>query len=163
MWYATGVSAVLFGVLVVAFIFLGLVVAAYTGPVGWAAVAFTGVAGVAGFGSIVWQSPIGSKSIGGPPNEDLFGREGRGYETDEKMFQGRSTDEERYGNGFGVVAEFEKGGMGVKERYLLDDGMSKRGTIEMSPRCADTPGYTTDLRRLRQVKASDEHAHGGRQ
>lgn len=163
MWYATGVSVVLFGTLVVAFIFLGLVVAAYTGPVGWAAVAFTAVAGVAGFGSIVWQSPIGSKSVGGPSNEDLFGRQVRGCETDEKTFQERSTDEEKYGNGFEGGDEYEKGGMGVRERYLFDDGLSRRGTIEGPPRFADTPGYTTDLRRLRQMRASDEYAHDGRQ
>ncbi|CZR67691.1 uncharacterized protein PAC_17590 [Phialocephala subalpina] len=170
MWYATGVSVVLFGLLVTAFVFLGLVVAAYTGPVGWTAVAFTGVAGVAGFGIIVWQSPVGSKSIEGPPNEDLFGKGSEsekgvhGHSTDEKTYPGRSTDEERYGNAFGGGDGYgyEKGGMGVKDRYL-DDRIGRRNTIERPPRFADTPGYTTDLRRMRQIRASDKYAHDGRQ
>jgi hypothetical protein len=41
MWWATFVSVVLFGLVFTAFIFLGLVVAAYSGPIGWIAVGFT--------------------------------------------------------------------------------------------------------------------------
>lgn len=58
LWYATAVSAMLFGLAIVAFIFVSLVVVAYTGPVGWVAVVFTIVAALLGFGSIVWQSPL---------------------------------------------------------------------------------------------------------
>ena len=58
LWVATGVSALLFGLAVAAFLTLALVVVAYTGAVGWVAVAFTVVFGLLGFGAIVWQSPL---------------------------------------------------------------------------------------------------------
>jgi hypothetical protein len=41
MWYATVVSAVLFGLLIAAFILIALVVTAYAGPTGWLATAAT--------------------------------------------------------------------------------------------------------------------------
>lgn len=58
LWVAVGVAALLFGLVLAAFLMVGLVVAAYVGPVGWVAVGFTVVFGVVGFGCIVWQSPV---------------------------------------------------------------------------------------------------------
>ena len=58
LWFATGVSAFLFGLEVVAFITISLVVAAYTGPVGWVAVGMMIVFSAAGFGVIIWRSPL---------------------------------------------------------------------------------------------------------
>lgn len=58
LWYATVVSAFLFTLAVVAFIFISLVVVAYAGPVGWVAAAFTVLCALVGFGSIIWQSPL---------------------------------------------------------------------------------------------------------
>lgn len=162
MYYATAVSMVLFGLLVVAFLFLGLVVTAYVGPVGWTAVGFTVLSGVLGFGSIVWQSPIGSKSIGGPPNQDLFekDRELYGYSPDRKggAYGGRLTGDDIYGNESGNGDEYgEKDAMTVQEHYT-EDGYGRRdSTFEQPPRFADTPLYTTDLRRMRQIRASDEY------
>lgn len=58
LWFATGVSAFLFGLEVVAFIAISLVVAAYTGPVGWVALGFMVMFAAAGFGVIIWRSPL---------------------------------------------------------------------------------------------------------
>lgn len=58
LWFATGVSAFLFGLEVIAFVTISLVVAAYTGPVGWVAVGFMIMFSVAGFGVIIWRSPL---------------------------------------------------------------------------------------------------------
>lgn len=58
LWLATGVSALLFALAIIAFITLSLVVVAYAGSVGWVAVAFTVVFALLGFGSIIWQSPL---------------------------------------------------------------------------------------------------------
>lgn len=58
LWFATGVSAFLFGLEVAAFITISLVVTAYTGPVGWVAVGFIIIFGLLGFGVIIWRSPL---------------------------------------------------------------------------------------------------------
>lgn len=58
LWFATAVSAFLFGLLVVAFVTISLVVVAYVGPVGWVALGFVILFGVAGFGVIIWRSPL---------------------------------------------------------------------------------------------------------
>lgn len=58
LWFASGVSAFLLGLIVAAFITLSLVVAGYVGIVGWVAVAFTGLFGTLGFGTIIWRSPL---------------------------------------------------------------------------------------------------------
>ena len=58
LWYATAVSALLFTLAIIAFIFISLVVVAYTGPVGWIAVVFTIICALLGFGTIIWQSPL---------------------------------------------------------------------------------------------------------
>lgn len=58
LWVASAVSALLFGLVIAAFLTLALVVVAYVGSVGWVAVAFTILFAVLGFGSILWQSPL---------------------------------------------------------------------------------------------------------
>lgn len=58
LWFASAVSALLFGLLIAAFLTLELVVVAYAGPVGWVAVAFTIIFALLGFGTIVWRSPL---------------------------------------------------------------------------------------------------------
>lgn len=58
LWFATGVSTLLYGLTIAAFLTLELVAVAYAGPVGWVAVAFTVVLALMGFGCIVWQSPL---------------------------------------------------------------------------------------------------------
>ncbi|KAL9136622.1 MAG: hypothetical protein Q9175_002182 [Cornicularia normoerica] len=58
LWFATAVSALLFGLAIAAFLTLALVVVAYAGPVGWVVVAFTILFALMGYGSIIWQSPL---------------------------------------------------------------------------------------------------------
>lgn len=58
LWFASGVSAFLLALIVVAFLTLSLVVAGYVGAVGWVAVAFTGLFGVLCIGVIIWRSPL---------------------------------------------------------------------------------------------------------
>ncbi|MCJ1472381.1 hypothetical protein MMC13_001028 [Lambiella insularis] len=58
MWYATFASSLLFLLAVLAFIFVGLVVVAYAGPVGWIAVGFCVTFGTFGFGFIIYRSPL---------------------------------------------------------------------------------------------------------
>lgn len=58
LWFATGVAALLFSLLVVAFITLSLVVVAYVGAVGWVAIFFTVSFALFGFGVMLWQSPL---------------------------------------------------------------------------------------------------------
>ena len=58
MWYATGASALLYGLSIVAFVFTSLVVVAYAGPVGWVAVSASVAFGLFGFCFILAQSPL---------------------------------------------------------------------------------------------------------
>ena len=58
LWFASGVTTLLYGLLVAAFLTLALVVVAYVGPVGWVAFVFFLLFGFLGFGVIVWRSPI---------------------------------------------------------------------------------------------------------
>ncbi|MCJ1340194.1 hypothetical protein MMC09_005488 [Bachmanniomyces sp. S44760] len=58
LWYASGVSALLYALLISAFIFVSLVVVAYAGPVGWITITFTLIFAIIGFGSIIYQSPL---------------------------------------------------------------------------------------------------------
>ncbi|TAQ85970.1 hypothetical protein B7494_g5702 [Chlorociboria aeruginascens] len=146
MWYATFVSMVLFGLLIMAFLFLALVVVAYTGPTGWAAVAFTVFFGIMGFGAIIWQSPIGSKSIGGPPaNDPLTHHHQHHHHTDYPPWDG-DRDDDLFG-GFRPGDEYRLGTeMGEKGRYT-GDGLSRMGTVR---RGSDSvPPYTAERRRSR--------------
>lgn len=58
MWYVTLVSSLLYGLTIAAFIFISLVVVAYSGPVGWVTIGFCVVFGIGGFGTIIYQSPL---------------------------------------------------------------------------------------------------------
>ena len=58
LWFATAVSALLFSLVVAAFLTLALVVVAYVGPVGWVAFTFTILFALLGYGVMIWQSPL---------------------------------------------------------------------------------------------------------
>ena len=83
MWYATVVSAVLFGLLISAFLFVALVVVAYAGPAGWVALAATVFFGALVFGVILWQSPLFKATIGADQDTMATNMRMYGY-TDEK-------------------------------------------------------------------------------
>ena len=84
MWYAACVSGVLFGLLITAFVFVALVVVAYSGPAGYCALGAVAGFGALGFGTILWQSPTFRSSIGS--ERDMIATDMRiyGY-TDEKV------------------------------------------------------------------------------
>lgn len=160
-------SSVLFGLLLVAFVFVGMVIVAYAGPTGWIIISFISAFGCLGFAAIVWQSPIGSR----PPDDsnlrdswresesDLDSLEkerrdprrprytGDGYEYED----GRAYEDRR---GYGHVSK-ESEETRVEERYL-EDGLSRRGTL-MRPQSVAVPEYTSDLRMIRQLKTSGEY------
>ncbi|KAF4633856.1 hypothetical protein G7Y89_g4266 [Cudoniella acicularis] len=157
MWYASAVSALLFGILISAFVFLGLVVVSYGGAVGWAAVAITAVVGALGMGIIVWQSPIGSKAIGGEGSST--GRQ--------------STRLDQYGSP-PRMGSF-KNGVIYEEGAVYDDGeayddggrMSKSyGDVEQSsiarPMVAEVPSYLADMRRIRASRISGDSGYDGK-
>lgn len=163
MWYASAVSALLFGMLVVAFVFLGLVVASYSGAIGWVAVAFTALVGGIGFGVIVWQSPIGSKAIGGEgPSRQGTGFDeyanGGGAQQGVQYYQPQVTEAEDF-------AYDEKGGYNISGGY--DDGRRMRksyGEVRQSsitrPTIAEVPGYLADMRRVRAIRTSADSGYG---
>lgn len=136
MWYATIVSFLLFGTVMTAFLFLGLAVTGYVGPIGWAAVSFIGVFAALGFVVIVWQSPIGNKRIG-----DIGSA---GYQSKENMdgLDGRRLPKD---DSFDV---------GTPEKGGYSDADYARDRL---PWVADpvVPTYTADLRRLRSTRNSD--------
>jgi hypothetical protein len=159
MWWATLVSSVLFGMLLAAFLFVGLVLVAYTGPTGWTTIGFTVLFGVLGFGAIVWQSPIGSR----PPEH---ARPESWSTASEKL--DRHSSGPRY---TGDDDEFKDGGRGngyfykdgptvtVEDQYGYgDDGLSRRGTL-VRPLSVAVPDYTSDLRRYRAIKASGDYSN----
>jgi len=149
MWWATVVSSVLFGILMAAFVFLGLVVVAYAGPVGWAAVGATAFFGTLGFGSIVWQSPIGSN----PPEADGWRLDAMKRETPTRgpSYRGnqavlRNPDEKDVPE-TGAVRGNEQNGHGRQRSHE-----TRRHSIEV-------PGYTEELRRNRANKNSSGYPH----
>ncbi|RDW66639.1 hypothetical protein BP5796_09388 [Coleophoma crateriformis] len=138
-WYATLVSATLFGLLIAAFIFLCLVVAAYTGSIGWAGVGFCVFFGLLGFGSIVWQSPIGEKAV----DESLKSRR--------RQHQDYGTPEKKVGFGeprLSWESYQDNNGTTVGRRYVED----RLTTIP--PLSAAVPYYTTELRMSRASRNS---------
>ena len=146
MWYATIVSFVLFTLAIVAFLFLGLAVTAYVGPTGWTAVAFTSIFAVTVVGVIVWQSPIGSKSIGQVTTSHES--QSQGYPSDEKLggYQGgRYTGDDDFRNGY-------NDGTAELGRYAdADPGTGNGPSWVLDP---VVPPYTADLRRLRSQRGS---------
>lgn len=140
MWWATLVSFVLYGLLISAFTFLGLAVTAYVGRVGWVAIAFTAFFGASGVGVIIWQSPIGSKSIGDTKSSDGS----QTYSSEEKMnfIEGASLSGDDYAY---------KKGTPEKGRYTATE--LSRVSWAMEP---TIPPYTADLRRLRSIRGGQQ-------
>lgn len=58
--YATVTCLVLYGLVIAAFVIMGLVVTAYSLVVGWVAVGFTATFGEGGLSCIMFQSPLRS-------------------------------------------------------------------------------------------------------
>lgn len=154
MWWATAVSSVLFGLLMAAFIFLGLVVVAYAGPVGWAAVGATTFFGTLGFGSIIWQSPLGSN----PPKGNSWrmdasklepqARRVSYHEHHEQQDVVRKSDDEKDVT-LGMARGNEQNGYGWGRGHN-----TRRHSIEI-------PSYTEELRRSRASKNSSGNYHSG--
>ncbi|TVY84354.1 hypothetical protein LSUE1_G000894 [Lachnellula suecica] len=165
MWYASAVSAVLFGMLIVAFLFLGLVVVSFAGGIGWAAVGFTVLVGCLGMGSIVWQSPIGSKAIGGegPSRQgtglDQYGGGGAGgglQRVGSYKPQVRYEETPVYHDGgeYGGRGGYEDGGR-IPKSY----GEVRQSSISR-PMVAEVPGYLADMRRTRAIRISGDSSYG---
>jgi hypothetical protein len=154
MWWATLVSIMLFGLVFTAFIFLGTVMAAYTGPIGWVAVAFTSIFGFATLGVIVWQSPIGSPS----PEEVL-----RRLHQHEEQKHEFPSPEKRHEL---TPPEFEGDDYFYGEETTIQgqyrDGSPTRTNPAMPFIEPVVPLYTTDLRRLRSLRTSEESRYGGK-
>lgn len=161
MWYASAVSALLFGMLVVAFIFLGLVVVSYTGATGWAAVAFTGIVGAVGVGYIIWQSPIGSKAIGGEgPSRQGTGLEEYGGAPG-KQPGGDYKSQVLYGENvaYDDGAAYDSGGGYDDPRMPKSYGEVRQSSIAR-PMVAEVPGYLADMRRVRAIRISGDSEYG---
>ena len=162
MWYASAVSALLFGMLIVAFVFLGMVVAAYSGAIGWVAVAFTALVGLVGMGCIVWQSPIGNKAIGGegPSRQgtgfDQYdnkqgGQQGVGY-YQPQVIEAEDLSYEDNG-GYNASAGYDDGGR-IRKSY----GEVRQSSIAR-PMIAEVPGYLADMRRVRAIRTSADSGY----
>ena len=173
-------STVLAGLTIVSFIFLGLVVAALTGPAGWAAVGFTVFFGAVIMAVIVWQSPIGSA----PPEsrkrpDDHLRRRRRGHRhnsynpqegVDDEFVGGEYISEEKIevfmdgpvltGDGYIYEDDVTRRRRSYLDgRGYADESLSRQSTIAR-PTIAAVPTYTEDLRRMRAMRASDDF--GGR-
>jgi hypothetical protein len=156
MWYASAVSALLFGILVIAFLFLGLVVVSYAGRTGWVAVALSAFAGTVGGACIVWQSPIGSPAIGGVSRqgtglEELGGSQ-RIVSFKQQVLSGGivaddDDDEEKYGG----PTYNHGGGYDDGRRMGKSYGEVQEGGIAR-PMVAEVPGYLADMRRYRSTR-----------
>ena len=150
IWWGILVSSVLFGLLMVAFVFLGLVVVAYAGPVGWAAVGATTFFGTLGFGSIIWQSPRGSS----PPETDAWRLDASKRE--------QQTRETSYHGNQGVLQSSDE--KDVPEIGAVRGGIDRsrhggqRGN-EMRRHSAEVPAYMEELRRSRAMRNASAYPH----
>lgn len=154
MWWATVVSVVLFSLVFAAFIFLGLVVAAYTGPIGWVTVGFISIFGFFVLGVIVWQSPIGS-----PSPEEIVRR----LQHDESYHEFPSPEKthDLTPSGFAGDDYFYDNETAVQDQYR-DRSPTKLNTTPMPFIDPVVPPYTADLRRLRSVRTSDDSRYATR-
>ena len=191
-WWATGVSTVLIGLTITAFIFMGIVIGGLVGNAGWVALACTGLMGVVVLVVIVWQSPIGSppphahrdrkrhklhkpmptyggrygsyhSSEGSMPDDQFVVGE---YVSEEKIdvfsdpggnVQGYRRQEEEYGFEEDVGRGTYVDGAGYRDaRPYVEEPLSRSSTLAR-PTMAAVPPYTEDLRRMRQIKASEEY------
>jgi hypothetical protein len=151
MWVATVASTLLFGLLIAAFMFLGLVVAAYTGNIGWVAVAMTALAGITGIGSIIWQSPIGSAP---PPDaKEWYDHKGDAFGVG---YRGKDEEKSGYEESF-MDDGAEYGTRTPKRRSYMERGMGESPSPLPRPVVAAIPPYTEDLRTMRRIRASDEY------
>ncbi|KAL2020099.1 hypothetical protein VTK56DRAFT_8903 [Thermocarpiscus australiensis] len=157
MWWATIVSVVLFGLLFTAFMFLGLVMVAYTGPIGWVAVAFLSLFGLVVLGTIVWQSPIGS-----PSPEEARRREDythHRYDSSSEV----SSPERGHDLRPPYAAVRDDDFYDEKARDWYKDGISTRMPANTIPGFEPVvPPYMTDLRRLRSLRAEKESRYQAR-
>lgn len=161
MWYASAVSALLFGILIIAFLFLGLVVVSYAGGTGWVAVALSAFAGAVGGACIIWQSPIGSPAIGG------VSRQGTGLDDNAGPQRfgggpqrlGSYKEQAYYGEEVGHGDEDKYGAGTYNDGNGYDDGRRRNyGEVQQAsiarPMVAEVPGYLADMRRFRHSKDS---------
>lgn len=160
MWWATLVSIVLFSLVFAAFIFLGLVVAAYAGPIGWVVVGFTSLFGLFVLGVIVWQSPIGS------PSPEEVRRRHQQHQHEEETFHGFPSPEKQLElappGGF-AGDEYFYGEETVEQDRYRDGSPTRLNNTPMMPFVDPVvPHYTADLRRLRSVRASDDSRYYAR-
>ena len=151
MWWAALTTTVLLSLLIAAFIFLGLVVAAYSGPIGWFAVAFTAFYGAICLATVIWQSPIRSN----PPPETTSTRLPRRagsyrYPSQEKgdEYGGPLPDEEEY------IYEDSPRAMRA-EQGSTPSRMNRQSSI-VRPEVIAVPDFTVDLRQFRAMRAADE-------
>ncbi|KAE9369110.1 hypothetical protein N431DRAFT_493008 [Stipitochalara longipes BDJ] len=164
-WWATGVSTVLIGLTITAFLFMGIVIGGFVGNAGWVALGCTGVMGVIVLIVIVWQSPIGSP----PPNAHHDRNRHKLHKpmpSEEKIdvfsdpggnVQGYRRQEEDYGYEEEVGRNTYVDGSGYRDvRPYVEEPLSRSSTIAR-PTIAAVPPYTEDLRRMRQIRASDEY------
>ncbi|AEO66919.1 uncharacterized protein THITE_2115477 [Thermothielavioides terrestris NRRL 8126] len=160
MWWATLVSVVLFGLLFAAFVFLGLVVAAYAGPIGWVAVGFLCLFGLTILGVIVWQSPIGS-----PSPEEVLRRQRERDMLDQDGSPSHVSSPEKspvrrpaYPPGPGYD-DVDDGGEPGPLGHYKDDAISATPRVPADPIPGYdplVPPYMADLRRLRSLRAEKE-------
>jgi len=148
MWYATMASAILFGLIIAAFVFIGLCVAAYVGPAGWIAVAATAFFGTLGFASMIFESPLFSQRIGNVQSDTVT--------TNTRVWGGFSPEQKR--EDFRTPKR-----NGREDDYMTDDGsVGRRQYVDdrmswgTSPHIPVTPGdvYIGDRRASRARKAS---------
>jgi hypothetical protein len=190
-WWATGVSTVLIGLVITAFLFMGIVIAGFVGNAGWVALGATGAMGAVVLIVIVWQSPIGSPPPHAHRNHKrhklhkpipLYGGRYGSYHSSEGSFpedqfvvgefvgeekvdvfsdqggnvQGYRRQEEEYGFEEEVGRGTYVDGSGYRDaRPYVEEPLSRSSTIARP--IAAVPPYTEDLRRMRQIRASEEY------
>lgn len=145
MWWATLVSTVLFGMLLTAFIFLSLVVTAYTGAIGWVAVAFSSLFGLGTMAVIVWQSPIGSPPVQEPmihSDESFLGYPSPTKNEEITPPELADRDDYFYNDRLSNQGQYTDGGLHMGSTAPFIDPV--------------VPPYMADLRRLRSVRASQD-------
>ena len=96
LWFATAVSALLFSLVIAAFLTLALVVVAYVGPVGWVAFAFTILCALLGYGVMIWQSPLEWPKW-------LVGSEREEHDAFEKHLQRNEAERQKRSNAEGLT------------------------------------------------------------
>lgn len=165
LWFATAVSALLFGLAIAAFLTVALTVVAYVGPVGWVAVVFTVLFALLGYGAIIWQSPLEWPSLVGSEQEeqDVF----------EKHLLRSETERQKKGDGDGSTRlptrqPERQQPPPLKDERGRDYGRSTSGDYAGATRQYSRRGGRDDVNRYRRasnvVTSVDEpgiFGHGG--